>query len=74
MVLVSSLAGPQMLAREHTEIQAVLDATTKPLLVYSYTQPGPESVDALVRSGLAWYTSPARAARAAAALVPTGSG
>jgi acyl-CoA synthetase (NDP forming) len=69
IVVVSSLAGPQMLEREHAEIRAIVDGTTKPVLVYSYTQPGPASVDALVRSGLAWYTSPGRAAGAARALV-----
>jgi hypothetical protein len=58
-----------MLEREHDEIRGVLESTTKPLLVYSYTHPGPASVEALMQSGLAWYTSPARAARAARALV-----
>jgi acyl-CoA synthetase (NDP forming) len=70
IVLVSSLAGPQMLEREDAEIRGVLASTSKPVLLYSYTQPGPASVDALIRSGLAWYTSPARAARAARAVLP----
>ncbi len=69
VLLVASLAGPQMLEREHDEIRAVVDGTTKPVLVYSYTEPGPASVDALIRSGLAWYTSPARTAEAARALI-----
>jgi acyl-CoA synthetase (NDP forming) len=69
VILVSSLAGPQMLEREHDEIRSVLESTTKPVLMYSYTHPGPASVDALIRAGLAWYTSPARAARAARALL-----
>jgi acyl-CoA synthetase (NDP forming) len=70
VVLVSSLAGPQLLQREQAEIRGVLESTTKPLLVYSYTHPGPASVDALIRAGLAWYPSPARAARATCALLP----
>jgi acetyltransferase len=74
VILVSSLAGPQLLEREHDDIRGVLESTTKPVLVYSYTHPGPASVDALIRSGLAWYTSPARAARAARALVPQRAG
>jgi acyl-CoA synthetase (NDP forming) len=74
VVLVSSLAGPQVLEREDAGIRDVLASTTKPVLVYSYTQPGPASVDALARSGLAWYPSPARAARAARALVPEPGG
>ena len=72
VVWISSLAGPHMLEREEAEIQRVVASTTKPILVYSYTTPGPASVAALVRLGLAWYPSPARAARAAAALVEAG--
>jgi acyl-CoA synthetase (NDP forming) len=68
VILVSSLAGPQMLQREEKEIRRIVDSTTKPVLLYSYTHPGDASVDALVRSGLAWYPSPARAARALSVL------
>jgi acyl-CoA synthetase (NDP forming) len=74
IILVSSLAGPQLLEREHDQIRGVLESTAKPVLVYSYTHPGPASVEALVRSGLAWYTSPARAARAARVLLPNAVG
>jgi acyl-CoA synthetase (NDP forming) len=73
VILVSSLAGPQMLENERDEMGAVVAGTTKPVLVYSYTQPGPASVDGLIRFGLPWYTSPARAARAARALVAEAS-
>ncbi len=72
VVWIASLAGPHMLEREEDEIQRVVASTTKPILVYSYTTPGPASVAALARLGLAWYPSPARAARAAAALVEAG--
>jgi acetate---CoA ligase (ADP-forming) len=69
VVLISSLAGPHMLEREEAEIRHVLESTTKPVVVYSYTHPGEASVEALARLGLAWYPSPARAARAVGVLV-----
>jgi acyl-CoA synthetase (NDP forming) len=69
VVWIGSLAGPHMLEREENEIRRVVASTTKPILIYSYTTPGPSSVAALARLGLAWYPSPRRAARAAAALV-----
>jgi acyl-CoA synthetase (NDP forming) len=68
VVWIASLAGPLMLEREENDIRRVVASTTKPILIYSYTTPGPASVAALARLGLAWYPSPARAARAAAAL------
>jgi hypothetical protein len=72
VVWIASLAGPLMLEREESDLRRVLASTTKPVLVYSYTTPGPASVAALTRLGLAWYPSPARAARAAVALVEAG--
>jgi acetate---CoA ligase (ADP-forming) len=72
VVWIASLAGPLMLEREENDIRRVVASTTKPILIYSYTTPGPASVAALARLGLAWYPSPARAARAAAALVEAG--
>jgi acyl-CoA synthetase (NDP forming) len=72
VVWIASLASPLMLEREESDIRRVVASTTKPILVYSYTTPGPASVAALARLGLAWYPSPARAARAAAALVEAG--
>ncbi|HUJ64197.1 MAG TPA: CoA-binding protein [Acidimicrobiales bacterium] len=72
VVWIASLAGPLMLEREESDIRRVVASTTKPVLIYSYTTPGPASVAALARLGLAWYPSPARAARAAAALVEAG--
>jgi acetate---CoA ligase (ADP-forming) len=72
VVWIASLAGPMMLEREENDIRRVVASTTKPILVYSYTTPGPASVAALTQLGLPWYPSPARAARAAAALVEAG--
>lgn len=72
VVLVSSLAGPQMLEREEAEIRKVLEASRKPVLAYTYTRPGEPSVEVLARLGLAWYPSPARTARALHSLVRRG--
>ncbi len=72
VVLISSLAGPHMLQREEAEIRRVLESADKPIVVYSYTHPGEASVEALARLGLAWYPSPARAARAVRVLVDAG--
>lgn len=72
VALVSSLAGPQMLAREETEIREVLENSTKPVLAYTYTRPGEASIEVLARLGLAWYPSPARTARALRTLVEAG--
>lgn len=69
VAVVSSLSGPQMLKREEAAIKGLLDGTSKPVVLYSYTAPGAESVEGLRRLGLAWYPSPARTARALAALV-----
>ena len=74
VVLVSSLAGPHMLHREEAEIRRVLENSDKPIVVYSYTHPGEATVEALARLGLAWYPSPARAARAVRVLVDVGKG
>lgn len=72
VVMVASLAGPQMLRREEHLIADVLETTPKPVLAYTYTRPGDESVEVLARLGLAWYPSPARAARALSAVVGAG--
>jgi acyl-CoA synthetase (NDP forming) len=72
VALVCSLASPHMLESEESEIAAILAATTKPLLVYSYTSPGERSVELLAKLGLPWYPSPRRVARALAALESVG--
>jgi acetate---CoA ligase (ADP-forming) len=69
VAVAASLAGPQTLERERDEIASIADSTTKPIVLCSYTTPGPASVEALIGSGLAWYASPARAARALRVLV-----
>ena len=61
-----------MLRREEAEIRRVLEASEKPIVVYSYTHPGEASVEALAELGVAWYPSPARAARAVRVLVDAG--
>jgi acyl-CoA synthetase (NDP forming) len=69
MVLwIASLAGPHMLERERDDIARVVESSSKPILVYSYTTPGDKSIAALAALGLPWYPSPGRTARAAAAL------
>jgi len=73
VVWIGSLAAPQTLEREGDELRRVVASTTKPILVYSYTIPGPASVEALADLGLPWYPSPGRAARAARALVEAGA-
>lgn len=72
IVLISSLAGPHMLRREEAEIRRLLEGSDKPIVVYSYTHPGDASVEALTELGVAWYPSPARAARAVRVLVDAG--
>jgi acyl-CoA synthetase (NDP forming) len=69
VVIVGSLAGPHMLEREEDALRQVLQATTKPVLIYTYTRPGDASIEALARMGLAWYPSPARVAAALAVLL-----
>jgi acyl-CoA synthetase (NDP forming) len=64
VVIVGSLAGPQMLQREEAALRQILETTAKPVLVYTYTRPGDASIEALADLGLAWYPSPARVARA----------
>jgi acyl-CoA synthetase (NDP forming) len=73
VVLVASLAGPQILGREEGEIRAVLESTPKPVFVYTYTRPGDASIEVLARLGLAWYPSHVRTARALRALVQAGA-
>ncbi len=72
VVMVAALAGPQMLRREERQIAEVLAGTAKPVVAYTYTRPGDESVEVLARLGLAWYPSPQRTARALAAVARVG--
>lgn len=72
VVLACSLASPHMLEKEAAKLAAIVAETTKPVLVYTYTNPGDASVDLLVRLGMAWYPSPRRAATALAALHAAG--
>jgi len=72
VVLISTLAAPRLLGRERERLKELLGAADKPVLVYSYTQASPESVELMAELGLPWYTSPRRAARALRALVDYG--
>lgn len=72
VVWIASLAAPHVLEREHDDIRRVVESSTKPILVYSYTTPGPASIAALAELGLPWYPSPGRTASAAAALAQAG--
>ncbi len=67
-LVVGSFGGPKQLEIEGEELGRVVAGSGKPVVVYSYTRPGSESVELLGQAGLAWYPTPARAARALAAL------
>lgn len=72
VVTVATLADARQLTREAAELAAV--AGQIPLVVYSYTRPGPESVALLARLGIAYFTSGRRVAAVLSALaVPNGA-
>jgi acyl-CoA synthetase (NDP forming) len=71
VLIVGSFAGPAQLRLEGEGLRRVAAAAGKPVVVYSYTRPGPESVELFTRAGLAWYPSARRAARVLAALRQT---
>ncbi len=68
VLLVGSFGGPTQLELEGQALADLARASGKPVVVYSYTRPGHESVARFADVGLAWYSSPRRAARALAAL------
>jgi acyl-CoA synthetase (NDP forming) len=68
VLVVVTLAGPDLLRREGGGLRAAAAELSLPVLIYSYTAPGTESTEILRGLGLAWYTSPRRAARALRAL------
>ncbi len=68
VMIVGSFGGPNQLRLEGEGLRAVAAAAGKPVVVYSYTRPGPESVQLFSEAGLAWYPSARRAARVLAAL------
>ena len=70
ILVVVTLAGPDLLRREGAGLSAAAAELSLPVLLYSYTAPGAESTEILRGLQLAWYTSPRRAARALRALVP----
>jgi acyl-CoA synthetase (NDP forming) len=68
VLVVVTLAGPDVLRREGAALQAAAAELSLPVLIYSYTAPGAESAEILRGLQMAWYTSPRRAARALRAL------
>jgi acyl-CoA synthetase (NDP forming) len=68
VLVVVTLAGPDLLRREGEGLRAAAAELRLPVLIYSYTAPGTESMGILRGLGIAWYTSPRRAARALRAL------
>jgi acyl-CoA synthetase (NDP forming) len=72
VAMICSLASPHMLETEEEHIAAIIAATSKPVLIYTYTRPGDASVELLVRLGVPWYASPRRVACALAALEVVG--
>jgi acyl-CoA synthetase (NDP forming) len=71
LILVTTLARSQRLTVDLPSLE-VLKRGAKPLLVHTYTEPGPATVQALNQLGLPLYQSPARCARALRALVVAG--
>jgi len=67
-MLVGSFGGPKQLQLEGDALAELVARSAKPIVVYSYTRPSAESIERFAGAGLAWYPSPARAARALAAL------
>ena len=68
VLVVVTLAGPDVLRREGDALRAAAEELTLPVLIYSYTAPGTESTEILRTLPVAWYISPRRAARALRAL------
>jgi acyl-CoA synthetase (NDP forming) len=69
IMAVVTMAGPDLLRREGTEIAQTAAGLRVPVLFYSYTAPGTESQEILRELGLPWFPSPRRAARALSALL-----
>lgn len=67
LVLISTL-GSVGLDAERETLQELSERTDKPIIVYSYTEPGESSKTILRELKLPWFTSPERCARALGAL------
>jgi acyl-CoA synthetase (NDP forming) len=68
VLAVVTMAGPDLLRREGAEIAQAAARMPLPVLFYSYTAPGAQSLEILRDLGLPWFPSPRRAARALSAL------
>jgi acyl-CoA synthetase (NDP forming) len=73
LVLITTLASVEALTREEERLRRLITVSDKPILVYGYTHPSPESVEVLSRLGLAWFPSSTRTARAARQLYDYGA-
>ena len=68
VVLIMSMANPTALARQSAELEQVLAASPRPVILYSYTRPAPANLRRLADLRLAWFPTPTRTARALARL------
>jgi acyl-CoA synthetase (NDP forming) len=68
VVVAISLAAPAIIEREEHALRAVIAASTKPVLFYSYTAVAPGAAVVLERLGVPWYDSPTRTVGALSAL------
>ena len=69
IVLVFPLASAKLLAREQEAITRAIAETPVPVLVYTYSGAGADSVELAARANFAFYTSSHRTARVLRALV-----
>lgn len=69
IALVSSLASAGRLVGEQDQLKAIVQGSSKPIVLYSYTVPALECVERLAYIGVPWFPSPARLAGALSALL-----
>lgn len=68
VAVIASLANPTGLTRHADRIGELVAATTKPVVIYTYTRPAPVNVRLLADLGMSWFPSATRTARALAFL------
>jgi len=68
VVFVTSLAAAGILEREEDALRAVIETSTKPIILYSYTAVSADATPVLERLGLPCYESPRRVTDALDAL------
>jgi acetate---CoA ligase (ADP-forming) len=72
VVVVMALSRAAVLERERDDLERVLASATVPVVLYSRTQPSPDSIELLQEMQLPWTRTPRRAARLLAGLVAAG--